>query len=104
MKGNNIMVRKLAFLVTTVAVTAAAGSIATSASAATVDQLVTACDKMNSAKSGSCSYKIYQKTVQGLSGCTSNNVCFDCPADGKRLCFAVPGKGGKVGETQLPSP
>jgi hypothetical protein len=97
------MIRKFAFLATTVAFTAAAG-IATSAKAATVDQIVAACDRMNNAKSGSCSYKTYQKTVQGLSGCTAGNVCFDCPADGKRLCFAVPGKGGKVGETQLPSP
>ena len=98
------MLRKLAFLATTIAFAAVAGNFTTSASAATVEQVVAACDKMNTAKSGNCSYKIYQKTVQGLSGCTANNVCFDCPADGKRLCFSVPGKGGKVGETQLPSP
>lgn len=104
MKGYNTMIRKLTFLATIIAFTAAAGSIATPARAATVDQIVAACDRMNNAKSGSCSYKTYQKTVQGLSGCTANNVCFDCPADGKRLCFAVPGKGGKVGETQLPTP
>ena len=90
-------------LLTTVALVTAAGAVSTSATAATVEQVVASCDQMNNAKSGSCTYKTYEKSVKGLSGC-AGNVCFDCPADGKRLCFAVPGKGGKVGTTQLPSP
>lgn len=95
--------RKLTFiLITTVVLSTVAGVVSTSAMAASVDEIVAACDKMNNAKKDSCTYKTYQKTVQGLSGC-AGNVCFDCPADGKRLCFAVPGKGGKVGATQLPS-
>jgi hypothetical protein len=98
------MIRKFVFVIAaSVTFGATVGMMPRSASAATVDEIVSACDNMDRAKAGSCSYKTYQKTVQGMSGC-AGNVCFDCPADGKRLCFAVPGKGGKVGTTQLPSP
>ena len=98
------MIRKFALVIAaSITLGATAGMVSTPALAATVDEIVSACDNMEKAKAGSCSYKIYQKTVQGMSGC-AGNVCFDCPADGKRLCFAVPGKGGKVGTTQLPSP
>ena len=98
------MIGKISFVIAAgIAVGATVCVSSTSALAATVDEIVSACDRMDKEKAGSCSYKVYQKTVQGMSGC-AGNVCFDCPADGKRLCFAVPGKGGKVGTTQLPSP
>jgi hypothetical protein len=98
------MIRKFAVVIAAgITFGATVGMVSTPALAATVEEVVNACDKMDKDKAGSCSYKIYQKTVQGMSGC-AGNVCFDCPADGKRLCFAVPGKGGKVGTTQLPSP
>jgi hypothetical protein len=98
------MTRKSAFVIAaSITFGATMGMVSTSALAVTVDDIVAACDRMDKAQAGSCSYKVYQKTVQGMSGC-AGNVCFDCPADGKRLCFAVPGKGGKVGTTQLPSP
>jgi hypothetical protein len=103
-EGEFDMTRKLAFVLTTTIVFGAMTGIwSTSARAVSIEELIAACDKMDKAKPGSCSYKTYEKTVRGMSGC-AGNVYFDCPADGKRLCFAVPGKGGKVGETQLPSP
>lgn len=101
------MNRKLAFVLTTTIVFGTMTGIWSTTARAqghvSIEDLIAACDRMDKAHPGSCSYKTYQKTVQGMSGC-AGKVCFDCPADGKRLCFAVPGKGGRVGETQLPSP
>jgi hypothetical protein len=53
--------------------------------AASVDDVVAACDHMNSQKAGSCTYEV---DGGGLHGCTAN-VCFNCPADGKRQCYAM---------------
>jgi hypothetical protein len=66
------------------------------AAEATVEAVVAACDKMAEQNPGSCDYKIEGNE---LRGCTSN-VCFRCPADGKRLCFAV-SKPGTVGQVEL---
>ena len=54
------------------------------ASAASVEEVVAACDKMDAAKPGSCRYTTDDK---GLGGCTRNG-CFYCPADGSRQCHA----------------
>ena len=55
------------------------------ASAASVEEVVAACDKMDAAKPGSCRYTTDDK---GLGGCTRNG-CFYCPADGSRQCHAT---------------
>ena len=55
------------------------------ARAASVDEVVAACDKMADAKPGSCNYTTDDK---GLGGCTRNG-CFYCPADGSRQCHAT---------------
>jgi hypothetical protein len=69
----------------------------TSAAAqASVEAVVAACDRMAAQNPGSCDYKIEGNK---LRGCTPN-VCFRCPADGKRLCFSV-SKPGVVGEIEL---
>ena len=47
------------------------------ARAASVDEVVAACDKMADAKPGSCNYTTDDK---GLGGCTRNGS-FYCPAD-----------------------
>jgi hypothetical protein len=79
----------LAFLV--------AATLSTPAPAqATVEAVVAACDKMAAQNPGSCDYKIEGNE---LRGCTAN-VCFRCPADGRRMCFAV-SKPGVVGEIEL---
>jgi hypothetical protein len=69
------------------------------ARAASVEQVVAACDKMNDAKPGSCSLAADD---HGIGGCTKN-VCFYCPADGSRQCHAtrVSGKPGKAGKSEL---
>jgi hypothetical protein len=61
------------------------------ARAASVDEVVAACDKMADAKPGSCNYTTDDK---GLGGCTRNG-CFYCPADGSRQCHATRVVGGK---------
>jgi hypothetical protein len=74
----------------------------TPARAASVEQVVAACDKMDAEKPGSCSLAA---TDNGLGGCTKNG-CFFCPADGSRQCHATraggkPGKPGKPGEADV---
>jgi len=59
------------------------------ARAASVEQVVAACDKMAEANPGSCNYVA---TDNGLGGCTKNG-CFYCPADGSRQCHATLVKG-----------
>jgi hypothetical protein len=58
----------------------------TPASAASVDDVTSACDNMAAAKAGSCSYTINK--AGDINGC-SEHSCFYCPNDGKRECFAV---------------
>ena len=55
------------------------------ARAASVEEVVAACDKMDAAKPGSCTMATDGK---GLGGCTKNG-CFYCPADGSRQCHAT---------------
>lgn len=69
----------------------------TPASAASVDDVTAACDKMAAEKSGSCGYTINK--AGDINGC-SQNSCFYCPNDGKRECIAVR-QGGHV-NTKLP--
>lgn len=59
--------------------------------AAPYQEVARACDDMNKQKSGSC--KIAPFSRQVLAGC-AGNVCFECPVDSRRLCFAAPGRGG----------
>jgi hypothetical protein len=66
------------------------------AAEASVEAVVAACDRMADKNPGSCNYKIQGNE---LRGCTKN-VCFHCPADGKRLCFAD-SKRGSVGDVEL---
>lgn len=66
-----------------------------SATAASVEEVVAACDKMADAKPGSCNYVADDK---GLGGCTRNG-CFYCPADGSRQCHAT----RSVGKTRSPN-
>jgi hypothetical protein len=66
------------------------------AAEASVDDVVAACDRMAEQNPGSCDYKIEGNE---LRGCTKN-VCFRCPADGKRLCFAV-SQSGTVGDVEV---
>ena len=61
--------------------------------AASVDDVVAACDRMDAAKPGSCSYTVDDG---GLHGCTAN-VCFTCPVDGSRQCHAVRKSSGTKG-------
>lgn len=61
--------------------------------AASVEEVVAACDKMAEKKPGSCNYVADDK---GLGGCTRNG-CFYCPADGSRQCHATRA-GGKSGK------
>lgn len=73
------------------------------AHAARVEDVVAACDKMDAATPGSCNYEVDDK---GLHGCTSGGTCFNCPADGKRQCYAAASRQGKpkkwtLGEVQL---
>jgi len=69
------------------------------ARAASVEQVVAACDKMDAAKPGSCTLAADD---HGIGGCTAN-VCFYCPADGSRQCHAtlVKGKPTKPGQTEV---
>jgi hypothetical protein len=70
------------------------------ADAASVEQVVAACDKMDAANPGSCNYTT---DCCGLGGCTANG-CFYCPADGSRQCHATRVGGGqtvKAGETNV---
>ena len=55
------------------------------ARAATVEQVVAACDKMEAEKAGSCPLVA---TDNGIGGCTKNG-CFFCPADGSRQCHST---------------
>lgn len=69
--------------------------------AAPVEAVVAACDRMDAAKPGSCSYTV---DSGGLHGCTKNG-CFTCPVDGSRQCHSVR-KSGKnpyveIGTLQL---
>jgi hypothetical protein len=66
------------------------------AAEASVEAVVAACDRMADQNPGSCDYKIEGNE---LRGCTKN-VCFRCPADGKRLCFAV-SQPGTVGDVEV---
>jgi hypothetical protein len=68
---------------------------ASTARAASVEQVIAACDKMDAAKAGSCNIAASDK---GIGGCTANG-CFFCPADGSRQCYATltRGKPGKIG-------
>jgi hypothetical protein len=63
------------------------------ASAAAVEDVVSACDKMNDAKAGSCTLKI---KGNGMEVCTSNG-CGYCPADGSRTCSKAARGGTKPG-------
>jgi len=67
------------------------------AAAVPISQVKQACDNMNKQKAGSCSMKPAQFKV--MAGCAQETgkppVCFECPVDDKRMCYAVPGKGGK---------
>ncbi len=80
-------------------------AIPTPAHAAPVEQVVAACDKMDAANPGSCSYTV---DSGGLHGCTAN-TCFVCPIDGSRQCHAAARNGSKgrvgvanIGSLQLP--
>jgi hypothetical protein len=66
-------------------------ALPTSVAAAPFDAVKKACDDMNKQKSGSCKMAPFSRQV--MAGC-AGNVCFECPIDGKRMCFAAPGKGG----------
>jgi hypothetical protein len=66
------------------------------AAEARVEAVVGACDKMAAQNPGSCDYKIQGNELRGCA----KNVCFRCPADGKRLCFAV-SKAGTVGNVEV---
>src|SRR4051794_10698496 len=65
----------------------------TGASAAKVEDVVAACDRMNDAKDGSCSMKI---KGNGMEVCTANG-CAYCPADGSRTCSKAARGGGGSG-------
>ncbi len=59
-----------------------------SASAAPYSAVKQACDNMNKEKAGSCK----MEPLKWMSGC-AGNACFECPTDGRRLCFPPQGKG-----------
>jgi hypothetical protein len=46
-----------------------------------------ACDNMNKQKAGSCK----MEPLKWMIGC-AGNACFECPIDGRRLCFPTSGK------------
>lgn len=78
-------------------VTGVISAISSPAEAATPAQVKQACDNMNKQKSGSCTMK--QVQLQVMAGCAQEagkpEVCFECPVDGKRMCYAASGKAGK---------
>jgi hypothetical protein len=53
-----------------------------SMSAAPYSAVKQACDNMNKEKAGSCK----MEPLKWTTGC-AGNACFECPIDGKRLCF-----------------
>jgi hypothetical protein len=59
----------------------------TSTSAAPYSAVKQACDNMNKEKAGSCKLE----PLKWMTGC-AGNACFECPTDGRRLCFPPPGK------------
>jgi len=71
-------------------------ALSNAAAAAPFSQVKQACDNMNKQKPGSCTMKQAQFKV--MAGCAQEAgkppVCFECPVDDKRMCYAVPGKGG----------
>lgn len=91
--------RRIAMPAFTLAVLASIFMSTTPARAASVEEVVAACDKMADEKPGSCNYTTDDK---GLGGCT-RTVCFYCPADGSRQCHAtrVGGQPGKTGKTDI---
>jgi hypothetical protein len=72
-------------------------AFSSSAAAVPISQVKQACDNMNKQKAGSCTMKQAQFKV--MAGCAQeagkSPVCFECPVDDKRMCYAVSGKGGK---------
>jgi hypothetical protein len=77
--------RRIKISVVAAVVFVSSSLLSLSVRAASVEQVVAACDKMADAKPGSCNYVADDK---GLGGCTRNG-CFYCPADGSRQCHAT---------------
>lgn len=67
------------------------------ATAAPLSDVKRACDNMNKGKPGSCTMK--QTQIKVTVGCAEEKgkspVCFECPIDSKRMCYAAGGKGGR---------
>jgi hypothetical protein len=60
----------------------------TSTSAANYSAVKQACDNMNKQKAGSCK----MEPLKWMTGC-AGSACFECPTDGRRLCFPPQGRG-----------
>jgi hypothetical protein len=75
---------RAAFAVILAAGTFSATSLVSTAEAAPVKKVLSACDN-----TPGCGYSINKKNGD-ISGCsTTSGKCFYCPNDGKRQCFAV---------------
>ena len=85
------------FIVLAISSIAIAASFSMPVAAAPIAQVRQACDNMNKQKAGTCTMK--PTTFKVLAGCAQEvgktPVCFECPVDGKRMCFADAGRGGK---------
>ena len=76
-----------------IAAALAAATLANSANAAPVGQVIQQCDNMHAAGQ-TCNYGIKGNS---LVGCT-NNIVFECPADGSRQCTGGKNTTGKCNE------
>jgi hypothetical protein len=76
-----------------IAATLVVAALATPGSAATVGDVIAACDDMHAAGK-TCNYGIQGNS---LNGCTAGTV-FHCPADGSRQCTGGPNTGGKCND------
>lgn len=77
--------RKSVLAVTLAAAFAVVPALSIPVAAATVDQVVKACDNMNAAKDGSC--KMTSNKEGDITVCTSAARCTTCPVGGGRQCY-----------------